>query len=181
MNPSALLEPPGYPVLICFLPPQHNGETRLKENLELLGGIPDIDAFLADQAVSDRLRRFDDYGSAEVGVARKLHEFHTTRGNSSARKAVLRKAMADQDVSLHGHFGSTADLVRRFVAGSVDLDPDEVVGVAKISLHLNKLGGFHTWVTKHEAVEEKFRTFLHFECLGLKEAYEKSIKGCRAF
>lgn len=50
----------------------------------------------------------------------------------------------------------------------------------KISEHLTKLGGYHTWVTKHEAVEEKFKTLLHFECLGLEDSYKKSIKGCRA-
>lgn len=161
--------------------PQHTRETRLTESLEELGGIPNIDAFLADEAVSGRLKRFDDYGSDEVAVARKLHEFHGTRGNSAARKAALKQAMAAHDVSTHGHYGSTASLVHHFVKGSVDLDLDEVVGIAKISLHLSKLGGYRAWEMKHEAVEEKFRTFLHFECLGLKDSYEKSIKGCRAY
>lgn len=158
-----------------------NGENRLKERLEELGGIPDIDAFLADEAVSDRLQRFDDFGSDEVAVARKLHDFHKSRGNSSSRRAALKKALAAQDVGTIGHHRSTAALVRKFVEGSVDLDTDEVVGVVKISLHLNKLGGYHTWATKHEAVEEKFKSLLHFECLGLKDSYEKSIKGCRAY
>lgn len=158
---------------------QNNAETRLKENLELLGGIPDIDEFIADEAVSDRLKRFDEFGLDEVAVARKLHDFHNTRGDSAARKALLREAMAAQDVSTGGLYGSTANLVNRFLKGSIDLDVEEVVGIAKISLHLIKIGGYHTWVTKHEAVEDTFKTFLHFECLGLKDSYEKSIKGCR--
>ena len=87
--------------------------------------------------------------------------------------------MAAQNVSTSGHNGTTANLVNRFLKGSIDLDVDEVVGIAKISLHLNKIGGYHTWVTKHEALEDKFKTFLHFECLGLKDSYDKAIKGCR--
>jgi len=144
-----------------------------------LGGISDIDACLSDEAVSDRLTMLEEFGLDEATVARKLHEFHKTRGDFAARRALLRNTMAAHDVSTFGYLGTTTGLVNRFLEGSIDVDVDEVVGIAKISLHLNKIGGYHTYLSEHKAVEKKFKTFLHFECLGLKDSYEKSIKGVR--
>lgn len=153
--------------------------TRLKEQLKRLGGITDIDALLVDEAVSSRLMRFDYFGWDEIAVARKLHEFHSTRGDPKARREMLTKALAAQDLSMRGHLASTSALLRSFTRSRIDRDLDEIVGIVRISVHLNKLGGYGAWEAQHEAMEETFRRLLHFECLGLKESYEKSIEVSR--
>lgn len=142
-----------------------------------------MDAFLTDVAVADRLKRFDDYGSDEFAVAQRLHEFHRRRGDRTARRRALRKALVAHDVSTSGLHGSAASLSHDFVEGAVDLDVEEVAGRVKIFLHVSKLCCSalpHNVLHVVDAAEEKFRNFLHFEGLGFQEAYEKSIKGCRA-
>lgn len=160
-----------------FVSKRSDARRRLCFEIEQLGGIPDVGAFLEDPAVLERVTRYETYCACmDVGrVARKLHEFYSLRGDPTARREMLSEAMEAEGMRIRGD----SAFCREFINGSTDVDLGEIVGRMKLAKHLFELGGHVTWSKNREAANAKFKELFHLEGLSMKESFEKSIEGCR--
>ncbi|CAM9312837.1 unnamed protein product [Ectocarpus fasciculatus] len=160
-----------------FVSERSDARRRLCCEIEQLGGIPDVDAFLEDPAVLERVTRYETHCACmDVGrVARKLHEFYRLRGDPAARREMLSEAMEAEGMRIRGD----STFCREFINGSTDVDLGEIVGRMKLAKHLFDLGGHVTWSKNREAANAKFKELFHMEGLSMKESFKKSIEGCR--
>ncbi|CAM9192330.1 unnamed protein product [Ectocarpus sp. 4 AP-2014] len=160
-----------------FVSKRSDARRRLCCEIEQLGGIPDVVAFLEDPAVLERVTRYETHCACmDVGrVARKLHEFYRLRGDPVARREMLSKAMEAEGMRIRGD----SAFCREFINGSTDVDLGEIVGRMKLAKHLFELGGHVTWSKHRETANAKFKELFHMEGLSMKESFQKSIEGCR--
>lgn len=135
---------------------RQNRRQRRMRSLEdaLFTMVPDksVHDLLYGNATKERVKRFRVYPQDASAVASKLTHFLHTRGDRSARRAVLEQTFKDWQVELR----ADSSFCRAFIESLEDVDAEEVAAVMKITSRLFS-HNHRVYSTYHHSLTAKLR------------------------